>query len=118
MIELIVNRVQDSRVLLVITYRPEFTPPWSAHTHVTSLTLTRLGRRQSATMVENVTGGKAVPAEMLDQIVAKTDGVPLFVEELAKAVLESGLLEEEAETLRALQLDCRHWRSRPVCRIR
>jgi predicted ATPase/class 3 adenylate cyclase len=97
MIELTVNRVQDSRVLLVITYRPEFTPPWSGHTHVTSLTLTRLGRRESATMVENVTGGKAVPSEILDQIVAKTDGVPLFVEELAKAVLESGLLEEEAE---------------------
>jgi len=97
MIELTVNRVQDSRVLLVITYRPEFTPPWSGPTHVTSLTLTRLGRRLSATMVENVTGGKAVPAEMLDQIVAKTDGVPLFVEELAKAVLESGVLTEEAE---------------------
>jgi predicted ATPase/class 3 adenylate cyclase len=97
MIELTVNRVQDSPVLLVITCRPEFTPPWSGHTHVTSLTLTRLGRRESATMVENVTGGKAAPAEILDQIVAKTDGVPLFVEELAKAVLESGLLEEEAE---------------------
>ncbi len=97
LIELTVNRIQESRVLVVITFRPEFTPPWSGHTHVTSLTLTRLGHRQSATMVEKVTGGKAIPAEMLDQIVAKTDGVPLFVEELTKTVLESGLIRDKGD---------------------
>ncbi len=87
----IVDRLQDAAVLLVITYRPEFEPSWGGYSHVTSHSLNRLSRRQGARMVAKVTGDKALPEEVLDQIVAKTDGVPLFVEELTKTVLEAGL---------------------------
>ena len=93
-LDLIVNRVPDERVLMVITYRPEFAVPWTAASHVTALTLTRLRREQVVTMVEQLTVGKALPHEVRDQIIAKTDGIPLFVEELTKTILESGLLRE------------------------
>jgi class 3 adenylate cyclase/predicted ATPase len=92
LLDLLVQRVRTLPVLAVLTYRPEFTPPWSGQAHVTALPLNRLGRRQAAAIVERITGGKALPAEVLDQIVPRTDGVPLFVEELTKTVLESGLL--------------------------
>ena len=91
----LVDRLPDLRALLVVTFRPEFAPPWVGRAHVTSLQLNRFGRRQVIAMVDRVTGGKALPAEILEQIVAKTDGVPLFVEELTKTVLEFGLLREE-----------------------
>ncbi len=96
-LELIIDRVQGARVLGVITFRPEFAPPWHGHTHMTALALNRLGRDQCAAMVPDVARGKALPGEVLDQIVAKTDGVPLFVEELTKTVIESGILEEKAD---------------------
>jgi class 3 adenylate cyclase len=89
-----IARIGSARVLLVITYRPEFAPPWLGHAFVTVHTLNRLSRRHGAAMVEEVAGGKPLPAEVLDQIVAKTDGVPLFVEELTKTVIESGFLRE------------------------
>lgn len=89
-----VERMQELPFLLLITARPEFSPPWPSHTHVTTLPLTRLGRRDGAALVERVTGGKALPDEVMKQILARTDGVPLFVEELTKTVLESGLLQE------------------------
>ena len=92
-----VDRVQRLPVLLVITFRPDFAPRWTGYPHVTLLTLNRLGRRQVVALAERVAGGKALPAEVLAQIVAKTDGVPLFVEELTKAVLESGLLRDEGD---------------------
>ena len=92
-----IDRLQDMRVLLVITHRPEFTPPWGGFTHVTTHMLNRLSRRQVATMVQQLTGGRALPQEVLDQIVARTDGVPLFVEELTRTVLESGLLRDDGE---------------------
>lgn len=82
-------------VMLLITARPEFTPPWPGHAHVTTLSLTRLSRRNGAALVERVTAGKALPKEVLDQILARTDGVPLFLEELTKTVLETGLLQEQ-----------------------
>lgn len=82
-------------MLILIALRPELIPPWSNHPLVTSFTLNRLGRKQCVTLVEQVTRGKVLPGEVLDQIVAKPDGVPLFVEELTKSVLESGLLVEE-----------------------
>jgi class 3 adenylate cyclase/tetratricopeptide (TPR) repeat protein len=81
-------------ILLVMTYRPEHTPAWVGQHNVTSLTLNRLGPRQGAELVAKVTGGKALPNEVLNQILAHTDGVPLFVEELTKSTLESGLLRE------------------------
>ena len=92
-----IDRIEHTRALLVITYRPEFEPPWAGSAHVTTLTLNHLSHRQGAEMVAKVTGGKPLPAEVLDQIVANTDGIPLFVEELTKAVLGSGLLEEREE---------------------
>src|SRR5208282_1806044 len=91
----LVERLQGLRALLVVTFRPEFAAPWLGRAHVTTLGLNRFGRRQALTMIDRVTGGKALPAEVLEQIVAKTDGVPLFVEELTKTVLESGQLREE-----------------------
>jgi class 3 adenylate cyclase len=91
----IVERLPGLRALLVITSRPEFAAPWVGRAHVASLQLNRLGRRQALTMIDRITGAKALPAEVLEQIVAKTDGVPLFVEELTKTVLESDLLREE-----------------------
>ena len=91
----LIDRLRNLRALLVITFRPEFAAPWVGRAHVASLSLNRFGRRQALAMVDGVSGGKALPAEVLEQIVAKTDGVPLFVEELTKTVLESGLLREE-----------------------
>ena len=91
----LVDRLPNLRALLVVTCRPEFAAPWAGGAHVASLPLSRFGRRDSLAMVDRVTGGKALPAEVLEQIVAKTDGVPLFVEELTQAVLESGSLREE-----------------------
>jgi class 3 adenylate cyclase/predicted ATPase len=91
----LLDQVPTTHLLVLLTARPEFTPPWSSRTHLTPLTLARLPRTQAAEMIEKVTGGKSFPAEVQHQIVSKTDGVPLFVEELTKMVLESGLLREE-----------------------
>jgi class 3 adenylate cyclase/predicted ATPase len=93
----IVEQVRDLPILLVITLRPEFSPPWACQGHVTSLMLNRLTRQQALRMIDGVASGKRLPAEVLDQIVAKTDGVPLFMEELTKSVLESELLREEED---------------------
>jgi class 3 adenylate cyclase/predicted ATPase len=90
----LIRSLERAAVLMVITYRPEFEPPWSGHGYLTNISLNRLSRRQGTDMVARVTGGKALPDEVLDQIVAKTDGVPLFVEELTKTVLEADILEE------------------------
>ncbi|MGY3233152.1 class 3 adenylate cyclase/tetratricopeptide (TPR) repeat protein [Bradyrhizobium sp. USDA 4448] len=90
----LVDRMPGLRALLIITFRPEFVAPWLGQAHVHSLALSRLGRRHALALIDRLTGGKALPAEVLEQIVAKTDGVPLFIEELTKTVLESGLLRE------------------------
>src|ERR1700722_17147625 len=90
----LVDRLSNLRTLLMITFRPEFAAPWVGRAHVASLQLSRFGRRQATAMINRVTGAKALPAEVLEQIVTKTDGVPLFVEELTKMVMESGLLRE------------------------
>ena len=94
---LLLDQTPTARVLLVLTCRPEFQLPWALRSYVTPLSLTRLTRPQVEEMVLRVTGGKPLPAEVVQQIVAKTDGIPLFVEELVKTVLESGLLQEEAD---------------------
>jgi predicted ATPase/class 3 adenylate cyclase len=91
----LIDRLPGLRALLVVTFRPEFAAPWVGRAHVASLQFNRFGRRQAQAMVAGVAGGKALPVEVLDEIVAKTDGVPLFVEELTKTVLESGLLREQ-----------------------
>ena len=95
LLTLTVARASKLPLLLLVTARPEFTPPWPAEAHVTTLPLARLGRREGATLVERSAGGKALPAEILEQILARTDGVPLFLEELTKTIIESGLLREE-----------------------
>lgn len=97
LLDLMVDRVQGAPALVLITFRPEFEPPWTRSAHVTALTLSRLSRRQGAAMVARLSGGKALPPAVLDQIVAKTDGVPLFVEELTRAVLETNLLRDEGD---------------------
>jgi len=91
---LLLDQVPTARLLVLLTTRPEFTPPWSSRTHLTPLSLARLPRTQAGEMIEKITGGKPLPAEVQQQIVNKTDGVPLFVEELTKMVLESRLLRE------------------------
>jgi class 3 adenylate cyclase/predicted ATPase len=89
-----IDEVQCLPILMIITFRPEFVPRWTGHGHVTALFLSRLGRKQGTAVVERIAGGKLLPQEVLEQILAKTDGVPLFVEELTKTVIESGLLED------------------------
>jgi class 3 adenylate cyclase/energy-coupling factor transporter ATP-binding protein EcfA2 len=93
-LDILVPRLQRLRVLLIATHRPEYTPRWGDQAHVTTLGLNRLGRRQASDLVNNLTGGKPLPQAVLEQILAHTDGVPLFIEELTKSVLESGLLQK------------------------
>jgi class 3 adenylate cyclase len=92
----LVERVEHLPVLIVVTFRPEFAAPRLDGARVTAIALNRFGRNQAVTMIDQITSGRTFPAEVLDQIVAKTDGVPLFVEELIKSVLESGLLRQES----------------------
>jgi predicted ATPase len=83
-------------VLLLITFRPEFVPPWTGQAHLTTLTLSRLGRREGALLVERLAANRALPDEITAEIVERTDGVPLFVEELTKAVLEAAVEGQDA----------------------
>jgi class 3 adenylate cyclase/tetratricopeptide (TPR) repeat protein len=96
-LDLLIDRVPTLRVLVILTFRPEFTPPWIGRPHVTMLTLNRLPRRQRVVMIAHVAGGKALPKEITDQIVDRTDGVPLFIEELTKTVLESEIVSEASD---------------------
>ncbi len=94
LLALTIERLQSLPILLVITFRPDFAPPWTGQPHVTMLTLNRLTQRERASLVDHITGGKKLPSGLLDQIVERTDGVPLFVEELTRSVLESEQLHE------------------------
>jgi predicted ATPase/class 3 adenylate cyclase len=96
LLTLMIGRLQGLRVLMVLTCRPEFAPPWRGQTHVTGLTLNRLSRRRCNELIAAVAGDKSLPAIVLEQISAKADGMPLFAEEVTKSVLESGLLREDA----------------------
>jgi hypothetical protein len=96
-LDLLVDRVPTLRVLVIITFRPEFTPPWVGRPHVTMLNLNRLPPRRRVEMIKCLTGGKVLPKEIADQIIDRTDGVPLFIEELTKAVVESGVLTETGD---------------------
>ena len=88
-ISTIIDRLHNAAILLVVTYRPEFEPPWHSYSNVTVHSLNRLSRRQSVHMLAKLVGAKKLSADVLDQIIAKTDGIPLFVEELTKTVLET-----------------------------
>jgi class 3 adenylate cyclase/predicted ATPase len=94
---LLIDRIPAARVLSVLVFRSDFHVPWPTRGHVRSLSVARLSRQQSETMVMRVAGGKALPAEVVHQVVTKTDGVPLFVEELTKMVLESDWLQERED---------------------
>ncbi|MFN0179287.1 MAG: AAA family ATPase, partial [Gemmatimonadales bacterium] len=96
-IGLIIDQAPTVPLLIVLTYRPEFVPPWTKRSHLTPITLGRLERPQIEAMATNLAGGKELPREVLDYIATKTDGVPLYVEELGKTVLGSGLLKEDGE---------------------
>ena len=91
----IAEQVPRLRLLLVVTARPEFRPPWSSAPHATVLALNRLGAHEGQALAAFVAGGTRLPDEIVMQIVDRTDGVPLFVEELTKTVLESGVLREQ-----------------------
>ena len=92
-----IDRIGGARVLLLLTCRPEFAPPWGSRSQITVHSLSRLDQRESAVLAERVTGGKRLPPDVVEQIVARTDGVPLFAEELTKTVLESGLLRDAGD---------------------
>ena len=96
LLSFLIDRLADLHVLLLITHRPEFSPPWGTHAHLTRLTMNRLSTRACTGLIGDLARSKALPDEVLRQIIAKADGVPLFVEELTRAVLESGLLTEDA----------------------
>ena len=100
LLDLAIERVRRLPVLVLLTYRPEFEAPWKGLPHVESIVLGRLDRGEAERLVDRVTGGRSLPVEVLAQIVAKTDGVPLFIEELTKNLMESGLLIEEADRYR------------------
>jgi predicted ATPase len=86
----IVDRIPSLRVLLIVTFRQEFEPPWIGRPYVTALTINRLAEREVSTMIDRVVGNKFLPASVRQAIIERTDGIPLFVEEMTKAVLEAG----------------------------
>jgi class 3 adenylate cyclase/predicted ATPase len=94
LLSLLVDQGPTARILALFTFRPDFSSPWTGRAHLTQVTVHRLPRRHAVEVVRQVAYGRAMPPEVVEQIVAKTDGVPLFVEELTKMVLESGLLQE------------------------
>src|SRR5262249_28259960 len=94
---LLVEQAPTVPMLHVLTYRPEFSPPWAPRAHITPLTLNRLERPQVEALITQRAGGKPLPAEVVQYIVDKTDGVPLYVEELTKMLLASPLLREEPD---------------------
>ena len=86
-LDMLLPNIADKRILAAITYRPDYRPQWSGLAHALTLPLARLPRRDVVLMTEKMVGGKPLPREVLEQIIAKTDGVPLFVEELTKTIL-------------------------------
>jgi TolB-like protein/class 3 adenylate cyclase/predicted ATPase len=97
LLDLIIECVHSLPVLLIVTFRPEFEPPWTGEEQVSVLALNRLDRHDRALLIEQIAGGKRLPDEVVARIIDRTDGVPLFVEELTRSVLESGLLREAAD---------------------
>jgi predicted ATPase len=93
---LLIDQIPTARLLLLLTCRPDFQPPWGLRSYLTHVTLGRLSPEQSEGMIGHVVGNKPLPAAVLQQVVATTDGVPLFIEELTKMVLELGLVKEQA----------------------
>jgi class 3 adenylate cyclase/predicted ATPase len=97
-----VDRIKNLRALLIVTYRPEFEAPWIGRQRVTALTLNRLGDQEASAMIDRVGGDKRLPPDIKQDIIARTDGIPLFVEEMTKAVLEGGSEAEAQRTTGAV----------------
>ena len=93
----IIDRIPEMAALVVITFRPEFPSSWMGRPHVTAVSLSRFNRDLATSMIERVSGGKQLPEEICSEIVAKTDGVPLFIEELTKTIIESDLVETKGD---------------------
>ena len=93
----VIRRVADVPVMIIVTHRPEFTPPWLDLGHVTMLKLNQLGRSEVMDLIHEAAGGKILPETIVAQIAAKSEGVPLFIEEITRSILESGDLEEVGE---------------------
>jgi hypothetical protein len=99
LLDLTLARIEQLPVLLIATFRPEFHPPWSGQPQVTMMTLPRLGRREGATLVRELAGNAAaLPTDLVDEIIERTDGVPLFLEELTKAMLEAAETPDEGRS--------------------
>jgi predicted ATPase len=98
----VVDRVCSLRVMLVVTFRPEFEPPWIGRPHVTALTVNRLAQRDIEAMIDHVVGNKLLPTSVRQDIIERTDGIPLFVEEMTKAVLETGSESTAEQTAAAV----------------
>ena len=96
-----VDQIKTLPALLIVTFRPEFNAPWAGRSHVMSLALNRLGEREAATIIARLAGNKELPADVMAEIVERTDGIPLFVEEMTKAVLEA---ESEGEARKTAAL--------------
>jgi predicted ATPase len=94
LLELLIDQAPTASLLMVLTARPEFVPPWPARSHITPITLNRLERQHSEALLGRIAGMKPLPAEVVDHIVTKTDGVPLYVEELTKTILASDILRD------------------------
>jgi predicted ATPase len=114
---MLIEQAPTAALLVVATYRPELTPPWPQRSHMTPITLSRLERPEVETMVGHLSGGRPLPGEVVDHIVAKADGVPLYVEELTKAILASGC-SRPALTSTCSAANWRNCTSRRHCRIR
>ncbi len=94
LLTLLVEQVPAMKALLLATARSEFVPPWPRHAHITTTSLTRLGKRSGVALINRVTAGKRLPDDLVEEIIVRTDGVPLFIEELTKTIIESGVLQE------------------------
>jgi class 3 adenylate cyclase/predicted ATPase len=103
----LVDRIAAFRILLIVTFRPEFKPPWIGRPGVTSLAIHRLPQDEIVAMIDRVAGGKSIPPSIRQEIVERTDGIPLFVEEMTKAVLESGGEAEANRTAAAVPATAR-----------
>ena len=97
LLELLIEQAPTASLLMVLTARPEFVPTWPARSHITPITLNRLERPHSEALLARIAGMKPLPAEVVDHIVTKTDGVPLYVEELTKTILASDILRDTGE---------------------
>jgi predicted ATPase len=110
----IVDRVRSLPVLLLVTFRPEFDPPWLGRPYVTALTINRLAERDISVMIDRVVGNKLLPANIRQDIIERTDGIPLFVEEMTKACWKRGARAQLSILQRQFRLP--HWLSPQACK--